>query len=190
MHLIKKLVGDKVYLAPIDTSEEAAKKYAEWMNDPRITDYLGRTGQIFTLAFEQKYLENVAQDRQSRDFAIVAKEGDKLIGMISLAQLDLASRSAVMGLYIGDTEFHSHGYGTEAVNLILEFGFKYLNLHSVRLGVLSGNKRARRCYEKCGFRENGRSRDQFFINGQYQDDIHMDILESEFQGDFIRNKEM
>lgn len=29
---------------------------------------------------------------------------------------------------------------------------------------------------------------EIFLNGKYYDKLHMDILENEFEGDFIRNK--
>ena len=190
MQFFQKLIGDRVYLSPIDMSDESIEAFTKWLNDPKVTDYLGRTGQLFPKSSERDHLASLAQSKRGRNFCIVTKDEDRLIGTISLEQLDLATRSAVLGIFIGDPDFHSHGYGTEAINLILDYGFHYLNLHSVRLGVLSGNKRARRCYEKVGFKENGRSRDQFFINGQYHDDIHMDILEDEFTGEFIRNKEL
>lgn len=34
----------------------------------------------------------------------------------------------------------------------------------------------------------GCSREEIFLNGKYYDKLHMDILENEFQGDYIRNK--
>ena len=32
------------------------------------------------------------------------------------------------------------------------------------------------------------SRDAIYLNGKYYNKLHMDILESEFEGDYIRNK--
>ena len=72
--------------------------------------------------------------------------------------------------------------------MLLEYGFEYLNLHSIRLELLSINERAHKCYSKCGFKDTGCNREQVFLNGKYYDKLHMDILENEFKGDFIRNK--
>ena len=36
----------------------------------------------------------------------------------------------------------------------------------------------------------GKSRDAIFLNGNYYDKLQMDILESEFEGEYIRNKEI
>ena len=50
------------------------------------------------------------------------------------------------------------------------------------------NERAHKCYLKCGFKDTGCSREAIFFNGKYYDRLHMDILENEFDGDHIRNK--
>ena len=50
------------------------------------------------------------------------------------------------------------------------------------------NERAHKCYLKCGFKDTGLSREQYFIDGKYYDKLYMDILESEFNGDYIKNK--
>ena len=188
MQYFKKLIGDRIYLSPKGVSEESIKKYTEWMNDFNVTDYIGRTGQIVTLTGEKEWLENCAKNTNNREFDIVELNSNKLVGTISLEQFSWVNRSSVLGIFIGDKDFRDNGYGTEAINLLLEYGFKYLNLHSIKLDLLAINERAHKCYLKCGFKDTGRSRDAIFLNGKYYDKLHMDILESEFDGDYIRNK--
>lgn len=188
MKYFKKLVGDRIYLAPKGASEEEIEKFTEWMNDFQVTDYTGRTSQITTYASEKEYLENVEKSADKRTFNIVNLEDDKLIGTIGLERINWIERSAVLGIFIGDNDFRSNGYGTEAIKLLLEYGFKYINLHSIRLDLLSVNERAHKCYLKCGFKDTGASREQIFLNGKYYDKLHMDILENEFEGNYIRNK--
>ena len=158
------------------------------MNDFQVTDYSGRTGQITTLIGEKDYLENSAKNTENRNFNIIELNENKLIGTLGLENIKWIERSAVLGIFIGDTDFRSNGYGTEAIRLLLEYGFKYLNLHSIRLDLLAINERAHKCYLKCRFKDVGRSREEIFLNGKYYDKLHMDILENEFEGDYIRNK--
>lgn len=188
MKYLKKLIGDRIYLSPKGSSEEEIQKFAEWMNDFQVTDYTGRTSQITTYASEKEYLENSEKDTEKKTFNIVNLEDDKLVGTVGLEHTNWVERSAVLGIFIGDDDFRSNGYGTEAIRLLLEYGFKYLNLHSIRLDLLSVNERAHKCYLKCGFKDSGKSREEIFLNGKYYDKLHMDILESEFEGDYIRNK--
>ena len=91
-------------------------------------------------------------------------------------------------IFIGEEENRSKGYGTEALKLLLDYGFNYLNLHSIMLCVMSFNERAIACYKKVGFKEAGRLRENYFLNGKYHDVVYMDILENEFEGEYIRNK--
>ena len=65
-----------------------------------------------------------------------------------------------------------------------------MNLHSIKLELLSCNERALKCYKKCGFVETGRGRECVFLNGKYYDTISMDILASEFKESYIRNKNL
>lgn len=188
MQYFKKLVGDRIFLSPVGTSNEETEKFTEWMNDFKVTDYIGRSGYITTVIGEKEWLENTAKNTESRIFDIIELKDNKLIGVISLENFNWIERSAVLGIFIGDRDFRNNGYGAEAINLLLEYGFKYLNLHSIRLELLSINERAHKCYSKCGFKDTGCNREQVFLNGKYYDKLHMDILENEFTGDFIRNK--
>ena len=36
---------------------------------------------------------------------------------------------------------------------LLDYGFNYLNLNNIRLSVIEFNERAKKCYEKCGFKK-------------------------------------
>ena len=115
-------------------------------------------------------------------------KNDKMIGTVSLEKIDNINRTATLGIFIGDKNYRSQGYGTEAIKLLLEYGFKYMNLYNISLDLMEFNTRALKCYEKCGFKEYGRRRKCKFINGRYYDCISMDILQEEFRGDYIRNK--
>ena len=63
-----------------------------------------------------------------------------------------------------------------------------MNLNNIRLDVMEFNERAIKCYKKCGFKECGRRRKSYFLNGKYYDVIQMDILSEEFKESYIKNK--
>ena len=184
MKYFKKLVGDRIYLSP--RNSEDVEKFTEWLNDFETTDYTGRSGILTTLDGERKYLEENSNPEAT--FVIVTLEDNKMIGTVSLEDINWINRTATLGIFIGDKEFRSKGYGTEAIRLILEYGFKYMNLYNIKLDLMEFNERALKCYEKCGFKGYGRRRKCKFVNGKYYDSISMDILADEFTGDFIKNK--
>ena len=184
MKYFKKLVGDRIYLSPRNSDD--VEIFTEWLNDFKTTDYLGRSSIVTTLYDEKKYLEENATAEAS--FVIVTINENKMIGTISLESINHINRCATLGIFIGDKEFRNKGYGTEAIKLILEYGFKYLNLKNIKLDLMEFNERALKCYKKCGFKEYGRRRKCKFIDGEYYDTIEMDILKEEFNENCIRNK--
>ena len=184
MKYFKKLVGERIYLSPRNI--EDVEIFTKWMNDFFVTDYTGRSDRIVTLQDEKEYLERVDKDKNV--LAIIDIKTDKIIGTIGLHNVDNINRTATLGIFIGDDEYRSKGYGTEAIRLILDFGFNYLNLNNIELALMEFNQRALKCYQKCGFKEIGRRRKSKFINGKYYDSILMDILAEEFTESFIKNK--
>lgn len=188
MHYFKKLVGERIYLSPKSCEEEDIIKFTGWMNDFEITDYIDNSSMSFSYESEKEWIIASAKKSSPGNFNIIDLETNELIGSVGLDKIKDVSRSAVLGIFIGNDKYRSNGYGTEAIKLLLEYGFKYLNLHSIKLTVLDVNARAYKCYIKCGFKETGRDREAMYLNGKYHDVINMDILESEFTGDYIKNK--
>ena len=184
MKYFKKLLGDRIYLSPRNI--EDAEKFTEWMNDFEVTDYTGRSGAIMSLEGERKYLQENSNPEAT--FSIITLDEDKLIGTVGLERIDHMHRTATLGIFIGDKEEREKGIGTEAIQLILDYGFCYLNLNNIKLDVMEFNERALNCYKKCGFQEYGRRRKCRYINGKYYDCVSMDILAEEFKGEYIKNK--
>lgn len=73
------------------------------------------------------------------------------------------------------------GYGTEAINWALDWAFRHANMHSVNLGSVEYNTRAHRCYEKCGFKIEGRRRQCCWHNRRWYDNLFFGILETEWE---------
>lgn len=86
-----------------------------------------------------------------------------------------------MAIGIGDPNFRGKGYGTDALQLILRYGFNELNLHRIGLDVISYNKSAIRAYQKVGFQVEGTMRESVLRDGQQYDRILVSILRNEYQ---------
>lgn len=176
MKYIKKLVGTTIYLSPM--SVEDAQQYTIWMNDFKVTDGLGTSTMLLGLEQEKEWIRKNQSEHQ---FAIVRLEDDKLLGNCGLQEIFHIRQCAEVGLFIGDEEHRNQGYGSQALQLLLEYGFDYLNLHNIMLKVFSFNQRAIRCYEKVGFYEIGRRREAYYLKGMFHDEVYMDILKSEYK---------
>lgn len=103
----------------------------------------------------------------------------RLIGQarLTVSEEDNRARYAV-GIF--DPTVWSKGLGAEITQLVLQFAFDELKLHRVDLRVLQYNKRAIKCYEKCGFIQEGIEREGALIEGKYETDVFMSILDREY----------
>ncbi len=179
MRYFRKIIGSRLYLSPISANDDDAENYIRWMNNADVAIYFGQYNRIVSSKNDLKWLYEPPSDMQR--YAMVLTEGDVLIGSISIHNIDHLNRNAFIGIFIGEKEHRGRGYGAEAIRLILEYGFKTLNLHNIMLTVHADNEAAIACYKKVGFREDGRMREWIFKDGQYVDKIHMGILAQEFE---------
>ena len=177
MRYYKKIVGEHLFLSPIDLMDsDIYVKWAEWMNNRAVSDQYGGYHSLVHIGSAQKTLEGM----RGYQFAIVLSENEELIGFIDLHDIDLLFRNAFLGIVIGEDAYRNKGYGTEATRLILEYGFMTLNLHNVMLSVHADNLPAIACYKKAGFQKVGCRREAVFKEGKYIDKIFMDILVTDF----------
>ncbi len=185
MKYFKKLIGERIYLSPM--CMEDAEKYVDWFSDFKMTDGVGSSSRVMNVENEKKFIQATLENNEL-NFAIVNIENDELIGNCGIMNINHINRSAEVGIFIGDENKRSNGYGTESLRLLLDYGFNYLNLNNIHLGVKAFNERAIACYKKVGFKEYGRRREAYFLNGKYYDHVFMDILAREFKGSYIKNK--
>lgn len=115
------------------------------------------------------------------EFAIRTLAEDELIGFIAFEDINWTDRDAYVSIGIGEPAFWSKGYGSDAMCLMLRYGFTELNLHRISLTVFEQNPRGIRSYEKCGFKYEGRIREFLLRDGQRSDMLHMGILRSEWE---------
>jgi len=178
MAYFRKIIGKRLYLSPFNPdSTESYTNWAKWMNDRTVADTYGGYHNLVSLASAKKTLTEL----HGHCFDIVNLDDDTPIGFISLHDIDHRSRHAFIGIFIGDEQYRGKGYGTEAVRLVLDFGFKALNLHNIALSVHADNHAGIHCYKKIGFIESGRRRDWIFKDGKYVDVLYMELLAQEYK---------
>jgi RimJ/RimL family protein N-acetyltransferase len=170
------MVGKKCYLSPID--ENDAEKYTEWLNDYEMTKYLVGLDPVNINANKMKeILESAAKDH---NYSIIDIETNEIIGDCGFEGINHLNQTSEVGIYLGNKNYWNNGYGTEALSLLLNYGFKTLNFHSVFLQVVSFNERAIRSYEKIGFKFIGKKREAILRGTERHDMIYMDILHNDF----------
>jgi RimJ/RimL family protein N-acetyltransferase len=177
------LTGQKVVLRPVKRSD--IQYFLKWFNDPEVTQYLAMYLPMTEMA-EEKWVENLANETNGTGvhFVIeaIGNESAKAIGSIGLHGISPKDHFATFGIAIGEKDYWSKGYGTEAARLIIKYGFEQLNLHRVSSSAFSFNERSLRLHRKVGFQEEGRQREAVFKNGQYHDLVMFGLLREEWKG--------
>jgi len=176
------LKGKKVELNPLGKSDLA--NLLKWFNDMKVTQYLSMYLPM-TEQGEEKWLERINTTSQNTDivFSINAFDGEKTIpiGTCGLHKIDWKNRDAEFGIAIGEKEYWSNGYGTEAAELIIAYAFSQLNLHRISSAAYGFNERSIKMHLKIGFVQEGIVREAIYKNGQYQDKVLFGLLKKEWE---------
>ncbi|MDO4548118.1 MAG: GNAT family protein [Clostridia bacterium] len=177
---MNRIQGEKITLREYRWEDLA--EIRKWVVDSDTTRFLGSNVFIKPQSWEQteNYLRNILDGDAGANFVIADKESLAYLGQVNLMKIDSIARHAELGIVIS-RENQSKGYGREAVEMILKYGFEQLNLNRIYLTVDSANVRAIRVYDNVGFRHEGRLRENRYIDGQYHDTLIMGILRDEWR---------
>jgi len=174
------LVGEKVKLVPFE-AERDSKIFARWRNN---SEYLrlmdGDIALLFSLENIKKWMEDNENSDKFAFFIIKDKVEDTVIGEIGLSGFQGKHANAWVGISIGDPQNWGKVFGTDAMKVILKYGFGMLNLHHISLTVFEYNQRGVRSYEKAGFKLEGVQRQFLQRDGRRWDMYRMGILKSEW----------
>lgn len=168
------LKGRKVILRPMCKSTDL-EACLRWINDPEIRQYLLAFLPI-TEKQEEEWFDNLGKSSSDIVFAIETIEGGNFIGTMSLNRISSKDGTAVTGALIGEKEYRGQGFGTDAKMTLLDYAFNTLNLRKVCSSVKAFNGRSLRYNLKCGYREEGRRVKQFFVDGEYHDEILLAVF--------------
>ncbi|WP_166000656.1 GNAT family N-acetyltransferase [Bacillus sp. Cs-700] len=109
---------------------------------------------------------------------IVTKNENQIIGTITL-RIDKNNNKGELGYWIG-RDFWGNGFATEAVNRMIEFGFKHLDLNKVWASAISRNKASIIVLEKAGLQKEGRLKQNRLLHNKYEDVDIYGLLKTEY----------
>lgn len=160
--------------------EEDLKDITLYVNDYDIySDFTDSAPFPKTIEFQRKWMENSSSDK-IRTFAIEIRETHEFIGTCQLRAIDVINKSATLSIIIGKKNVHGKGYGSDAMQLLLRYGFMELNLNRITLQVYSDNKGAIRLYEKSGFIKEGILKKEIYRKGRYFDQLTYGLTREDF----------
>jgi len=172
------LESKNVRLRQIEASD--LLKLRNWRNSPGIRSYT-RGYRPLNVLNQTKWLESLSADQLNIMFAIEKKFDRELIGCCGLTNINWKEGHGEVSIYIGEKKWQSKGYASDALRLLLEYGFKELRLHRIYGIIFEYNDASIKFFEKNGFEFEGRHREARFWDGKFYDELVYGILDREYQ---------
>lgn len=172
----KKIVGEHLYLSPMDIDHEV-ETMTKWLNEDEEIAYFN--GFYGSLLGKEKIADMMMKWNEGPyTFSIVSCDEDEFMGHVSLFNLDAHEQYATMGIYIGK-EYRHNGYGQEAIRLLKEYAFNVRRFNALHLEVFDFNPHAIKTYEKLGFVRCGIWHESRYHLGKSHDIVLMELLRDE-----------
>ncbi len=179
------LFGERTRLRRVE--REDLPRAVSWMNDPAVRENLLLVYPL-SLHDEHEWFEAMLKREPATQPFIVEAPAEaggadawSPIGSIGFQDVSWRTRSAELGIVLGDRSVWGKGYGTDAARTLLRWGFDELNFNRVWLRVYDDNVRAIRSYDKLGFQVEGRLRQDRFHQSRYSDTLIMGLLRHELK---------
>ncbi len=170
------LQGRLVRLRPME--ERDIDAYLGWINESQLARLIVGSPVPISSTHMVRELENSSGFHgQNLFFAIEPLFAEGLVGFCFLKNLHPLHRFVELEqFFIGEKRFRQNGYGRDAMEVLLHYGFTELNLNRLWVVIYAYNQEAIQFYRKCGFLKEGLLRQIQFTRGEYQDGVIMAIL--------------
>lgn len=164
------LQNDRIRLRAMEPDDCRAMYH--WENDTTLWS-LGETTRPFSRAVLDDFIRNSSLDLyQARQLRLIVESRDAAspIGCVDLFAFDPLNRRAGVGILIYDPLHRRQGYGSDALNLLIDYAFRHLELRQLWADIPVSNTASLRLFERAGFTGNALRRQWVRrSNGTYED---------------------
>lgn len=151
-------------------------------SDERVMKYLDRDTHK-SVAESELMIEQMIEiynNKSGINWIISKKDSLSVIGYIGYWRLIRENLRAEVG-YAMKPEYWGNGYMQEALNKVIEFGFKEFCLHSIEGNVNPNNLGSIKLLEKFGFKREAYFKEDYFYNGKFLDTAIYSLLETDIK---------
>lgn len=157
------------------------KQFYDWERNPKVTEFFSITDDQPLEEVFRKYFDDDSNPA-SEQFTILLKQSDgstSMIGRIVLSDIIAGWKAEIWRIYIGDVSLRGKGYGRQAMEAVMKYCFRSLQLERVYLDHYTGNPAAY-LYTNLGFKYEGILRKNCRKNGALHDVHLMSMLKEEY----------
>ncbi len=125
----------------------------------------------------QKYIENSHQDIfEAKQYRFVICDiNNTPVGLIDLFEFNPQHQRVGIGILI-TSKNQTKGYGSEALEMIIDYAFTYLNVHQIFANITSDNINSIRLFEKLNFKKIGIKKEWIYSNSTFKDEILYQLI--------------
>ncbi|MCT4357888.1 GNAT family N-acetyltransferase [Streptomyces sp. Je 1-79] len=167
--------GRGIVFAPLDVDD--AELVHAWRADPVAAHEIGMWPRSLSALRER--IERDRDDHDRDDFLVLLPDGTP-IGHIALFDQDLVDGTAEILLML-DPERRSQGYGTDAVDALVDLAFGELPMHRLQAVTHTTNTAALDVLARAGFSQEGIRRSACQHRGRRYDVAVLALLRDEWQ---------
>lgn len=157
--------GKKVVLRAISMKD--ANLLMELINDAETEKMLG--GSSFPVSLEGQERWIVAQTGRTDVLRCIVslKESEEGVGTVILSDIDTKNGVAQVHIKMDKQQGRGKGYGSDALNAIVDYAFDEMRLNCIYADVLEHNAVSQKLFAKCGFHRDGVLRSRVYKGGKY-----------------------
>lgn len=174
------IVGERIYLRAIELSDKEV--LLNIINDEEIERELGGWSFPVSNLSQEEWIKSLKQNDKTLRCMVVIKDDDRVIGTVILSDIDYKNGTAEIHIKLCK-QIISKGYGTETINLVVNYAFNELRLNCIYAHINSYNDKSQKLFEKCGFEREGILRDRIFKKGTYHNVYSYSLLKGDLNGD-------
>lgn len=144
-----------------------------------------RSEEFYTKQYQEEQLDKALTDIVNDNSLIlwIFKKQDehRILGSIAFTNI---VKGVFLSTYLGyklDKDEINKGYITEAVQKGIEIMFNEYGLHRIEANIMPKNERSLRVAQKLGFYNEGVAYKYLKINGEWEDHIHMCLLNDKLE---------
>ena len=145
------LFGERLYLRKLNPNFDELDNYIGWLRDINSNRFIKSARHDYSKEDLVAYINDKNNSPTAMLFGIFDCHTTLLIGTIKLEPINFDSKSAWVGILIGDPKNHGKGYGFEALDILCDFCSSILKINNIFLGVSPNNIPAIKLYKKFGF---------------------------------------
>jgi RimJ/RimL family protein N-acetyltransferase len=169
------IIGEKVTLRAVEPRD--GNMLLAIINDSDTEYMLGGGWSLPTSTSQQEEWINTQSETPHTVRTIIEENSTgAAIGMVMLTDIDTKNGKAFIHIKLAIDAPKNRGYGTDAINTMVNYAFSELRLHLVYGFIGTHNVASQKLFEKCGFIQEGLMRQRIFKRGKYIDTIPVSII--------------